>query len=397
MNTNDKFIKIIIIIMIIIIIIYFLWIYLQNRIINEIENFMKENDIIEGKDITFNTDKKKYLMDVSSRGNLAFGEGYMYGLWTSDDLYILFCKILKNKSYSKYGNGNLLLKKLLRIIVPKQTDSLNMINKHYNLGNDFFASWLDKNMQYSCGYFDDPNINLNEAQINKMDLIARKLKLKKGMTVADIGCGWGGLANYLATKYGVKVVGINLSTEQLKYAEEKYGKNKNVKFILGDFSEILKLNKKFDRVLSIGFYEHVGKDRYNEFYMVMNKCLKEKGLCLLHTIGAPYSEDSTDEWILKYIFTRGKIPNFCDISKNAQANDLIIEDWHNFGLDYTKTLEAWNRKFQKTYNPKTDIIFYRMWTYYLQSCRAVFETQNIYLWQVVFSKKGDKVRYKGVR
>lgn len=390
MNAKNVIFWIIFIIVIILIVLYIIYYKIKNKIINEMEDFLKKVGIIENKDIIFNTDKKKLLYDVFKGGNLAFGESYMKGNWDSPDIFNLFVKILENRSYNKYEYGSELFKNMTKNLSYGQTSGLEMVNKHYNLGNDFFVKWLDKNMQYSCGYWNKPNMTLDEAQIAKMNLIGRKLKLRKGMDVLDIGSGWGTLSGYLSNTFGVNVVGISLSIEQIKYAKEKYGKNNpNITFIYGDFGDILNYGKKFDRVLSVGFYEHVGNDRYNEFFDITNKVMKDDGISLLHTIGSNNKNKGSDQWIKKYIFTRGVIPSFSGITSHAQANDLVIEDVQNFGFDYYKTLMAWYNNFKRNCSDlKTkDPIFYRMWEYYLCTCCAAFYCRELFLWQIILTKK----------
>lgn len=392
--SNSLIIIIVIIILIIISCIYFVYNQAQYKIVSTVERFMEDSNIQENTDIFYNNDKNKILLDVANRGNLALGEHYMQGNWHSPDLFNLFVKIINNKK-NYGGNGSNYFKYFTGL--ANQTNSEEMINSHYNLGNDFFESWLDKNMQYSCAYWNKDNMTLDEAQIQKMDLIGKKLKLEPGMLVLDIGFGWGSLANHLATKFNVKVIGINLSSEQYNYALEKYGNNNNVQYIYGDFADILKYNYKFDRIVSVGFYEHLDNDRYGDFYNIVATCMKEDGICLLHTIGTDSNNKGTEEWINKYIFTRGRIPNLCDISQNTAKFDLTIEDVHNFGYNYYKTLIAWYNRFKKTHDKNKNPVFHRMWEYYLLSCAAGFYTKHLYLWQFIITKRNKKEIYYGVR
>lgn len=375
----------------------FIWNLIKNKLVNSIEQFLANSNIVEGKDIVFHQPKEKIFFDVFLRGNLALGESYMQGLWETDDLFNFFVKILNNSSRKYCEYGSVIVKKIVGPLINSQTKGLSMINKHYNLGNDFFESWLDKNLQYSCGYWNQDEMTLDQAQIAKMNLIGRKLKLEKGMTVLDIGCGWGGLANYLATTFEVKVTGISLSIEQIKYAQMKFKDNPDIEFIYGDFADILKLKTKFDRIVTVGFYEHVGDDRYAEFYDIINKVLVDDGICLLHTIGCPNNKCGIDYWLKKYIFTRGKIPSLESISNHSQNYHLVIDDVQNFGYFYYKTLNAWYLNFDKVFDKDSDPVFYRMWKYYLSLCAAAFYCREIYLWQIIFTKKSNKNVYLGVR
>jgi len=372
----------------------------KNKIVEKMQQMMDDGDIKENRDMFFSTNKNDLFLDVYKRGNLALGEAYMNNMWDTPNLYNLFRRIIQTKKYVKFENGNNFFKKIFNPLIQGQTSSLDMINNHYNLSNTFFESWLDPNMQYSCGYWNRPQMTLDEAQIAKMNLIGRKLKLEPGMTVLDIGCGWGMLAQYLAKTFGVNIVGINLSTEHLKYANEKLQNSSdlNVKYIYGDFSEISKYNIKFDRILSVGFYEHLADDRYDEFYKIMHNNLKDDGLVLLHTIGSDHNNKGIDPWILKYIFTRGQIPNLVNIVSHSENNGFVVEDVHNFGMDYGNTLLAWLDRFELSntkskYDPK----FYKMWKYYLSSCAAAFHEKELFLWQLIFTKKSNKIRYTGVR
>ena len=208
------------------------------------------------------------------------------------------------------------------------------------------------------------------------------------------------MINYLSKTFGVHVTGINLSTEHLKFGRERFEKNNpNMKLIYGDFAEISKLNEKFDRIVSVGFYEHVGHDRYDEFYKVMYDNLKDDGIALLHTIGSNNGNKSTDEWILKYIFTRGQIPSIENISTHAQNNGFVFEDLQNFGVYYGLTLHAWHERFKKAMKCKTDkdYVFYRMFSYYLASCEAAFMARQLFLWQIVFTKQKHITVYTGER
>lgn len=429
--TRKNIIIFLIILIIIIFVYYLVKKKVQKYIIEQIEICMNNNDIKEGRDIHFKSDKNKLLLELFSGGSLALGESYMKGQWTSPDLFNFFIKILKTNRFKKFENGKNIVKFFIKTNV-RQSDGLEMVNKHYNLGNDFFASWLDTNMQYSCAYWNKPNMTIDEAQIEKMNLIGRKLKLKKGMLVLDIGCGWGGLANYLSEKFGVNVIGISLAIEQIKYAQERFGSNNpNVLYLYGDFADVRNMSsllrnnnnilvndkkllndllsylnsgrnsndKIFDRIVSVGFYEHVGDDRYSELFKIMYDIMKDDGICLLHTIGQ-YNQNSkkiSNEWMRKYIFTRGQLPTFCDISVNAEQNNFVIEDWHNFGIDYYKTLMSWYQNFENTFEQEKNIVFYRMWKFYLLGCAAAFYTRQLLLWQIIFTKKNQFIKYTGER
>jgi cyclopropane-fatty-acyl-phospholipid synthase len=249
---------------------------------------------------------------------------------------------------------------------------------------------LDKWLNYSCGYWENAK-TLDEAQEAKLDLICRKIGLKPNMKILDIGCGWGGFAKYSATKYGARIHGITVSREQVKFAE-KFCKGLDIKIELKDYRE---LKEKYDRIVSIGMFEHVGASNYRTFMKVAHRCLKADGLLLLHTIGGNTSVNSTDPWINKYIFPNSMLPSAKQITSAAQGL-FVLEDWHSFGQYYDNTLMAWHNNFTKNWTALKDTYderFYRMWTYYLLSCAGSFRSRRNQLWQIVFSKEGIKGGY----
>ncbi len=255
---------------------------------------------------------------------------------------------------------------------------------------------LGKTMAYSCGYWEKAR-TLDQAQEAKFDLICRKLGLKRGMSVLDIGCGWGSFVEYAATHYGAKCVGITLSEEQAAYAKERT-KGLPVEIILQDYRELK--HAPFDRVLSIGMFEHVGKSNYRTFMQVNARLLKDDGIMLLHTIGRNHQTGKTDPWMERYIFPGVVLPAIEDIAA-ALTDIFIMEDLHNFGTDYAKTLRAWWHNFDKAY-PKLDHTqyderFYRMWQFYLLICAANFATRGLQLWQIVATKPKAGITYRSVR
>lgn len=248
-------------------------------------------------------------------------------------------------------------------------------------------------MNYTCGYWKDV-VTLEEAQIAKLDLTCRKLLLEPGMRLLDIGCGWGGLAKYAAENYGVKVVGITISKQQYELATERC-KNLPVEIRFQDYRDV---NEKFDRIASLGMFEHVGYLNYRKYMQIVHQCLADDGLFLLHTIGSNESTTQAMPWIAKYIFPNGMLPSITQIGK-ATEKLFIMEDWQNLGIDYYKTLLAWHQNFNAHWSSlkaNYDEKFFRMWNYYLLSCAGGFNTRMLQLWQIVFSK-GLKTRYDAPR
>ena len=253
---------------------------------------------------------------------------------------------------------------------------------------------LDRRMLYSCGYWKDA-ATLDEAQEAKLDLIFKKLDLQPGMKVLDIGCGWGGAARFAATRYDVEVVGVTVSEEQLKLGKE-ICKGLPVELRLQDYRS---LKEKFDRIFSIGMFEHVGHKNYRKYFQVVKKCLKDNGLFLLHTIGNNRTVTQTDPWINCYIFPCSLIPSAKQIS-SAFDSLFVLEDWHNFGADYDRTLMEWYRNFHNNWDvikKDYDEKFYRMWKYYLLCCAGSFRARKNQLWQIVLSERGVPGVYKSFR
>lgn len=329
--------------------------------------------------------------------SLGLGEAYMQGWWDAAALdecifYILKADLEKNLKPTWAMRWAIIKAKIFNR--QSKSGSMHVIDQHYQLGNDLFENMLDPLMTYSCGYWKEAN-TLEEAQKAKYDLIARKLGLKKGMRVLDVGCGWGGFAKYIAENYGVDVVGITLSENQAVYAKELC-RGLPVEVRVQDYRDV---QDKFDRVVEIGMFEHVGQKNYRTFMEIAYNCLTEDGMLMLHTIGSNVSCTTTDAWINKYIFPEGHLPSIAQIGASIEGL-FVMEDWHNFSADYDKTLMAWFNNFHNnwdkvkaSYSPT----FYRMWKFYLLSCAGAFRARQIQLWQVVLSKKGIPGGYHTVR
>lgn len=334
---------------------------------------------------------------VFAGGTLALGESYMDGAWESTALDVTFAKMLGAHLDRELKPSVRLLVAYLKARLFNQQSkrrSFQVGEEHYDLGNDLYEAMLDSRMVYTCGYWKDAK-TLDEAQVAKLDLVCRKIGLKKGDRVLDIGCGWGSFAKFAAERYGAEVVGITISKEQAILATERC-KGLPIEIRVQDYRDI---NEQFDHIISIGMFEHVGVKNYRTYIEVAQRCLKEDGLFLLHTIGQNVSLPTGDAWISKYIFPNGMIPSAAQLTK-ALEGLFTIEDWHNFGSDYDKTLMAWFHNFDKAwpqFKNQYGERFYRMWSYYLRMCAGLFRARGTQLWQVVLSKDGVKGGYMSLR
>ena len=244
---------------------------------------------------------------------------------------------------------------------------------------------LGQRLVYSCGYWARAD-NLDQAQVDKLDLICRKLQLRPGMRVLDIGCGWGEALKYAAQKYGVSGVGVTISQEQAAFARALCA-GLPVEIRLQDYRQ---LDERFDAIFSIGMFEHVGVKNYRTYFEVAQRCLQRTGLFLLHSIGTNVSRDRADPWIAKYIFPNSMLPSAAQITA-AMEGLFVLEDWHNFGPDYGRTLQAWRANVEAAWarlDGRYDERFRRMWRFYLAGSMATFRTRLSQLWQLVLSPHG---------
>lgn len=333
---------------------------------------------------------------VLANPHLGLGESYMDGWWDAERLDELFFRLVRGNLEDQVKTWDLFLHFLKAKIYNYQKKGRAMATgrKHYDLGNNLYRHMLDKTMAYTCGYWKEAK-NLEEAQLAKMDLVCKKVGLKPGMRVLDIGCGWGSFMKYAAEKYQVKLTGITISKEQVKLGQELC-EGLPVEFQLRDYRDI---EGQFDRVISIGMFEAVGHKNHRTFMKTVHRCLKDDGLFLLHTIGWNESVTSADPWINKYIFPVGVIPSLKQLG-GAMEKLFVLEDLHNFGADYDKTLMAWFENFDRNWDAikvDYDSRFYRMWKYYLLSCAGMFRARKGQLWQLVLSKNGLLGGYNSVR
>jgi cyclopropane-fatty-acyl-phospholipid synthase len=354
-----------------------------------VEQLLAEVDIKVngGRPWDIQVDHEDFFRRVLAGGSLALGESYMDGWWNckqlDDFIYRVLRSDLKNKVKSWKDRLGVVQAKLMN----KQSLSraFQVGKQHYDKGNDLFEAMLDERMIYSCGYWKTAS-SLEEAQAAKLELVCKKLDIRPGMRVLDIGCGWGGTARYIAENYKAEVTGVTVSEEQVGLASRNT-EGLPVDIRLQDYR---KLEGSFDRILSIGMFEHVGYKNYRTFMQTARCLLKKTGLFLLHTIGGNLSSTNIDPWIERYIFPNANLPSINQTSA-AFEGIFVMEDWHNFGPDYDKTLMEWFRRFDSHWpslKKKYDRRFYRMWKYYLLSCAGAFRARHTQLWQIVLSPSG---------
>ena len=340
---------------------------------------------------------ERFYHRVLTDGSLGLGESYMDGWWDCDSIDEFFNRIMPLDPQKKVRNEWRFLSRtlLISLVNPSRKSRAFVIGeRHYDIGNDLFMKMLDKRMVYSCGYWKDA-LTLDEAQEKKLDLSCRKLGLKPGDSVLDIGCGWGGFARYAAEKYGVTVVGITVSRRQQELGMQMC-EGLPIELRLQDYRD---LDEEFDHIVSIGMFEHVGALNHRTYMEVVHRCLKDDGLFLLHCIGDRRTEKVNDPWIAKYIFPNSLIPSMGQIG--AAVDDLfVIEDVQNFGFYYDRTLMSWFDNVHRNWDSLKESYgerFYRMWKYYLLSSAGSFRARSSQVWQIVLSKHGVPGGYSTVR
>ncbi|MFZ1625558.1 MAG: cyclopropane fatty acyl phospholipid synthase [Gammaproteobacteria bacterium] len=351
--------------------------------------------LLEGTDIRINGPRPwdlqvhddGFYRRVIAHGTLGLGESYMQGWWDAQDLDGLIYRLLIASLEKKVPSlDNLFIFLQARFFnLQKPARAFDIGRSHYDIGNDLYRHMLGKRLVYSCGYWKDVD-DLDAAQEAKLELVCRKLELARGMHVLDIGCGWGEALQFAAERYGISGVGITVSEEQAAYARELC-KGLPIEIRLQDYRL---LDEKFDRIFSIGMFEHVGVKNYAGYMRVVRLCLKDDGLFLLHCIGGNKSVYETRPWLAKYIFANSMLPSIRQIAASTEGL-FVMEDWHNFSVHYDRTLLAWRRNVECSWNqlrPQYNETFHRMWYYYLSLCAASFRARKNQLWQIVFSLRG---------
>lgn len=361
----------------------------------------------------------RLFSDIVASGNLAMGESYMDGKWDCPRLDVMFAHLLRADMDSNAASNSLSQKfklwcmRSMHAVVNLQSSrrAWEVGEKHYDTGNDLFEAMLDERMVYTCGYWERAR-NLDEAQRDKLELTCRKIGLHEHdasvhgpMVILDIGCGWGSFMEYAADRYGARVIGLTVSREQVRMGQERLRSRMPhlrglVEYRLDDYREVLNKPEiyrgRFDAVVSLGMFEHVGQKNHAVFFDVAYVCLKPKGTFLLHTIGTNNPHGVPDRWIRRYVFPNGQLPALSDIAEQCESNErnMVVEDVQNFGNSYDRTLMAWNANFQRAWEMDAELRkkygsrFKRMWEYYLQTCAAAFRTRRLQLYQCVLSKGG---------
>jgi cyclopropane-fatty-acyl-phospholipid synthase len=361
-------------------------------------------DVLSTVDVAIDGDRpwdikirdERFFRRVLSDGALGLGESYMDGWWDAESLDDLFARLATLDPRSIPIPWSMRWVYLKERLINRQSRSrANRIAvHHYDLGNDLFQAMLDPSMAYTCAYWKSAH-TLAEAQVAKFDLVCRKLDLKPGQSILDIGCGWGSFIRFAAERYGVHAVGVNNSVEQTRLGREMCA-GLSVEFRLQDYREI---TGTFDHVVSIGMFEAVGRKNFRTFFEVADRCLRPEGLFLLHTIGSNTTARAVDAWMERYIFPDGAQPAIADIGAAAEQL-FVVEDWHTFGADYDPTLMAWFANFDAAWprlRERYGDRFYRMWKYFLLSCAGSFRARRSNLWQIVLSKRGVPGGYRSVR
>ena len=328
----------------------------------------------------------KFYKRVLNENVLGLGESYMDGWWDCEAIDQMTDLALRaDLEHRIKGNWKILLPVILSKLVNLQSSSraFQVGEQHYDIGNDLYSAMLDERLNYTCGYWRDAQ-DLDAAQEAKLDLVCRKIKLEPGMTVLELGCGFGAFAKFAAEKYGAHVTGVTVSKEQVALGMERAA-GLPVELKLQDYREV---EGSYDRVISIGVMEHVGYKNYRTYMDVVNRTLKDDGIAFIHTIGANISVTTANAWTTKYIFPNGMLPSIAQLG-TAMEKQFLMEDWHNIGPHYDKTLMAWDANFEKAWpelKNKYGERFYRMWKFYLLSSAGGFRSRLTQLWQIVMTK-----------
>ncbi|MEO6517974.1 MAG: cyclopropane fatty acyl phospholipid synthase [Pseudoxanthomonas sp.] len=375
----------------------------QQRFQQRVRNLLAEAGVVMGGDRPWDIQvhDPHFHARVLAQGSLGLGESYMEGWWDAHSLDGFLSRLLADRLEQRvHGVGEVWDALRARALnLQSRQRSLEVGERHYDLGNELYAAMLGQRLVYSCGYWTQADgrvvDGLDAAQEAKLDLVCRKLGLQPGMHVLDIGCGWGEALKFAAERYGISGVGVTISSEQADYARDLCA-GLPIEIRLQDYRE---LAEPFDAVYSIGMFEHVGVRNYASFFQTVRDCLRPAGLFLLHSIGSCHSVTHTDPWIGRYIFPNSMLPSAAQITR-AMEGRFVLEDWHSFGTDYDLTLQSWRDNVERAWPAlpaRYDERFRRMWRYYLAASMASFRVRNSQLWQLVLSKGGVPGGYLGPR
>jgi cyclopropane-fatty-acyl-phospholipid synthase len=321
-------------------------------------------------------------------GTLGFGEAYVDGWWDSPAIDQTLDRLLRARIDVAIRGSWVLLAHVVRARLRnlQTARAFEIAERHYDIGNDLYEAMLDRRMVYTCGYWTDGVADLDAAQDAKLDLVCRKIGLREGMRVLDLGCGWGGFAAFAAERYGARVVGITVSKEQVAWASRRYA-HLPIEIRLDDYRNA---TGRYDAVVSIGLMEHVGPKNYRGYMELAERCTVPGGVVFFHTIGGNRSRDQIDPWFQKYIFPNAVLPSLGQLG-TAMEGILVPEDVHNIGEHYDRTLMAWWHNFDGAWPSlaaRYGNSFYRMWKFYLLTSAACFRSRFHQLYQVVATPTG---------
>ena len=327
---------------------------------------------------------RRLLRDES----LGLGESYVEGWWDAERVDEFMHRILAGGLHRRAARSPLVIAHAVaaKVVNPqRKRRSSREVRAHYERGLDLFRAMLDRRMVYSCGYWREAR-SLDEAQEAKLELTCRKLGLREGMTLLDIGCGWGSLVRFAAERHGVRTVGITLSPEQAEVARESC-RGLPVEIRVQDYRDV---DGRYDAVVSVGMFEHVGHRNYRRYMEIVDRVLAPQGVSVLHTIAGNAPTTGSDPWIRRYIFPGSNLPTLGQVVQ-ASEGLFIVEDVHNFGPDYDRTLLEWERRFEAAWprlRDRYDETFRRAWRYYLLACAGAFRARFTQLFQVVLARTG---------
>lgn len=351
--------------------------------------------LLEGTDVIVNGRRpwdlqvrdEVFFERVLAQGSLGVGDSYMDGQWDCERLDEMLFRVFRAQVDQRLPSFRQVWAALSARLRNPQSPlrAFKVGQVHYDIGDDLYERMLDARMIYSCAYWPQAR-TLDAAQEAKLDLVCRKLRLQPGMQVLDIGCGWGGAARFAAEHYGVSVTGVTVSKNQAATAARRCA-GLPIKIMLQDYRS---LTGKFDRIYSLGMFEHVGLRNYRTYFDTARRLLADEGLFLLHTIGSNTSHGANDPWIERHIFPNSLLPSVAQITQAVEGL-FVVEDWHSFGPDYDRTLMAWYGNFKAAWpqlSSKYGERFRRMWEFWLLSSAAAFRARRIQLWQMLFSPRG---------